>query len=409
MKRLFCVLLALALAGCASAPSGSTASRSAPADAGAGPLAMAAGTVNGAGFFSFSYDADNGGSGLRLARWDFADMTVHIPCTLAGCDHTGDACEARVGGYPLLVLEDAVYVLEREPDEESFSLYERDGQGLHPRRVGETGYWSFCGADEEYLYGFCDGAFGRVSRADGAETYLAHGLQEDFSNYGRILGVWQDRFVAVNWDLSNEQPVRICLLDRDGTVTEAAQVDPAHFSDYNCVFAGGEVFYLDLPTGDVTAVDVDTGALRTASRALRPYNALEEGDFYKCQRWYLLKVQDHIVVRVADFVQDALEQTVFLVNENGSVTELPQRQEMRGFDPALNEDLYNYYVADEQPVPVSVLGEWDDRLVVRCALQLAACETDEGPLYTVQDVYALTGAEDYLAGRETYREFAPAS
>lgn len=403
MKRFTCFLLALALAGCAPAAS-LPESASAPETANA--LTMVDKGVNATGYFTSYYDRRHPETGLLLARWDFEDRTMHIACTAEGCDHTGETCEARLSGYPLSVLEDGVYTLERDEDDEVYFLSVRDADGTRPALVGTTGYWFFCGADEKYLYGFCDGAFGRVSRTDGTETYLAHGLQTDFSDYGRILGVWQDRFVAVNWDINDERPARICFLDRDGNVTEAAQVEANHFSDYSCVLIGSEVFYLDIPTGDVMAVNADTGETRTVTQALRPYNALEAENFYKSQRWYLQKVQDHALVRMIDVTGSTMEATVYRVNEDGTVTELPQRQELRGFDPEQDGDSYVYYATGSRPDPVALLGEWNDQLVVLRAFEFFSFEGPNGPARTTRDVYALTDAADYLAGKENYREFS---
>lgn len=403
MKRLACFLLVLALAGCAPAASTAPGSESAPAAEEAGALVMANEAVNGTGYFAYYYDPAHYEAGTRLVRWDFSDRTMHFACAVPDCEHTGEACEAQLSGYPITVLADAVYTLERGADDTAYSLYVREADGTHPAPVGTTGYWFFCGADEKYLYGFCDGAFGRVSRTDGTETYLAHGLQEDFSDYGRILGVWQDRFVAANWDIDKEQPARICFLDRDGGVTDIAQVDPARFSNYNCIAVENEVIYLDLPTGDVMAVNVDTGETRTVTQALRSCNALEVDDFYKAQRWYLQRVQDRILVRVADLSDDRMIETLFLVNEDGTLSELSQHQELRDFTP--ENGAWFGYTEDGSTDPISVVGEWGDQLVVLNALQASTLETDDGPVQDMQSVYSLMDAEDYLANREIYREF----
>lgn len=400
MKRLFCVLLALTLAACAPASSGVASLPNSEPAAAVSTLTSALSSVNENGFFSYYYDPANSEAGTRLGRWDFRDGTMHIPCTVPDCDHTGAKCEARLSGYPLVVLEDAVYTLELDDSRGLYELSVRDADGTHPRLVGTLGYWNFVGADEEFLYGFCEGAYGRVSRADGTETFLVHGLGKDFSDSGRVLGVWQDRFVAVNWDWSREEPARLCLLDRDGTVTEVARIDPAHFSDFDCVLIQNEMLYLDRPTGDVMAVHVETGEVRTVSQALRPYNALEGDDFYKCQRWYLSKVQNTPIVRVVDLGDGHLEQAAFRVNEDGTVSQLPQRQEFRDYDPELGSG-YN-----SQPEPVTVMDQWGEELVVCCAVQCFTYENEDGTFWATQNVYALTRVEDYLAGRENYREFS---
>ena len=52
--------------------------------------------------------------------------------------------------------------------------------------LNQVGMWIFRGADDEYLYGFCDKAFGRVSRADGSETYLTHDSLSEFVTDGYV-------------------------------------------------------------------------------------------------------------------------------------------------------------------------------------------------------------------------------
>ena len=400
MRRIFCAICLLALlAGCA--PAGSAAPLAENESSAVGePLALVNQSTNGIGYFSLYYDSNSSNPGTLLTRWDFGDMTMHIVCSAPNCDHTSETCEARSNGYPLVVLEDAIYTLEYAPDLELYPLMVRDADGTHPRQVGALAYWFFVGADAEYLYGFCDGAFGRVSRTNGTETFLAHGLQDDFFTSGKVLGIWQDRFVAINWDISSEQPARICLLDRSGDVTEIAQVDPTHFCYPMCILIENEVMYLDRPTGDIVAIHLETGETRTVTQALRSYNALETQDFYKTQRWYLQNVQDHPIVEVTDFVNDSLQETVFCVNEDGSVSELPQRQEMRGFDEQLYKDYYN-----TKDAPLTVLAEWDDQLVVNCAVQFSTIDTVDGPVMNPQSVYAVMDAEDYLVGKEIYREF----
>ena len=148
------------------------------------------------------------------------------------------------------------------------------------------------------------------------------------------------------------------------------------------------------------AVHVEAGEVRTVSQALRPYNALEGDDFYKCQRWYLSKVQNTPIVRVVDLGDDHLEQAVFRVNEDGTVSQLPQRQEFRDYDPELGSG-YN-----SQPEPVTVMDQWGEELVVCCAVQYFTYENGHDIFLAARNIYALTNVEDYLAGRENYREFS---
>ncbi|WP_367925284.1 hypothetical protein, partial [uncultured Ruthenibacterium sp.] len=364
------------------------------------PLVMTSGNTNDAGFFSFYYDPAHSELGNRLTRWDWEDMTVHICCTVPGCDHMGQACEARRNGY-LSVLENAVYTLEQEKDGSFYTLYQWDSQGLHPQPVGQMDYWSFFGADAEYLYGFCDKAFGRVSRANGEETLLAYSLRTDFYDRGSVLGVWENRFVAVSLDPDRAQPARVCLFDREGNVTEVAQIDANRFANQRCALVDSEVVYLDRLTGDVMSVSLDTGETRTVTQALRPYNTLEKEDFYNCQRWSVQVVGNTPVVGVMDRVQNGSNTTVFRVNEDGTATELPQRQQLLDFDSAL----WPGFAPNGRTDPVTVLAQWKGRLAVLCAIQFSAIQTETGPSQHARNVYAGMDAEDYLAGKEIYREF----
>ena len=111
----------------------------------------------------------------------------------------------------------------------------------------------------------------------------------------------------MNWDWSREEPARLCLLDRDGTVTEVARIDPAHFSDFDCVLIQNEMLYLDRPTGDVMAVHVETGEVRTVSQAPVSYTHL---DVYKRQARRVRKNGEDVSLTPREY--DLLE--VFLRN-----------------------------------------------------------------------------------------------
>ena len=137
-----------------------------------------------------------------------------------------------------MVLPDAVYTLEYGEDGDGMSLVVRDADGTHPRVLNQVGMWIFRGADDEYLYGFCDKAFGRVSRADGSETYLTHDSLSEFVTDGYVAGVWQTAFVCVVCHSSDQIPARVCLLDRDGQITEVAQIDPESLSSPYAVCDG---------------------------------------------------------------------------------------------------------------------------------------------------------------------------
>ncbi|WP_367925863.1 hypothetical protein [uncultured Ruthenibacterium sp.] len=407
MKRLFCVVLALMLAGCtpAALEHSSSVTEPTPDSAASNTVCVEtaltpAGSTNSMGYFSFYYNPVNQAVGTQLARWDFGDMTMHIACSAPGCNHIGETCEGRIGGNAFLVLEDAVYTLENGPDGETYTLCCRQADGTHPQTVGTGGQWIFIGADEEFLYGFCNDAFGRVSRTDGTEVFLAHGAQADFCDFGRVLGVWNNRFVAVNWDPAQTQPVRICLLGKDGSVTQTAQVDADRFSSRNCVLIADQVIYFDLLTGDVMAVNVDSGETQTVTGALRSCTALGEEHSFRLQA-----VNGRPIVWDRDIVDGYLMERVFLVNEEGTATELTQRQEWRDYDPALADTYYVYYAPSKEPAPVQMVAQWKDKLVIKRALQFYTYERDGAPALGSKDVYALMNAEDYLAGKETYQEF----
>ena len=83
-----------------------------------------------------------------------------------------------------------------------------------------------------------------------------------------------------------------------------------------------------------------------------------------------------------------------------SYTHLPQCQEFRDYDPELGSG-YN-----SQPEPVTVMDQWGKELVVCCAVQCFTYENEDGTFWATRNVYALISVEDYLAGRENYREFS---
>ena len=85
-----------------------------------------------------------------------------------------------------------------------------------------------------------------------------------------------------------------------------------------------------------------------------------------------------------------------MVNEDGSLSELPQRQQLRNFDPV--RDAGYLLTRDQAQDPVEVLAEYDGQLMVQSALQFS----DSGWVGN----YALISVDDYLAGRENYREFS---
>lgn len=392
MRRFLCaVCLVALLAGCA--PASSTVSsepQSAPEPqsetADAGEL-KAFCPITPAGYFYTSY---KNSYDSRLTVVDPETATGHFACSIPGCDHANDSCEAWVTAMSVWVLDDAIYTLAQNEDG-SRSLSVRDSDGTHPRPLATVGDWIFYGADSESLYGICGDSFGRVSRTDGTETFLLHDAQEKFSDQNSdILGIWQDSFVAARWYGVPGHPDSTCLylLNREGQLTEVARIDSPGLWYDSCILAGDEVVYIDEPTGKVMAVSLADGSSRLVTDQLCSRNIVHENKYYSSANWTLAAVQDQIIVRVVDIPEEKPIENAYRVNPDGSVTELPPHVELRGDVP------------DGTWPPtdtVSVVAQRDDLLVV-----IPAWEYIDGGVF---DNSAFISAEDYLAGRDNYREF----
>ena len=398
MRKLLCAVCLLALlAGCADTPSPVSAVRSSstsaaePADTGE---LMRFSPFNAQGYFSYFYNEAYPAAGTQLARWDPRDMQMHIACSRSGCSHTNAECEAYANEvFSLMMLPDAVYTLEYGEDGDGMSLVVRDADGTHPRVLNQVGMWIFRGADDEYLYGFCDKAFGRVSRADGSETYLTHDSLSEFVTDGYVAGVWQTAFVCVVCHSSDQIPARVCLLDRDGQITEVAQIDPESLSSPYAVCDGEELYYLDERNGRLTALRLSDASVRPVSDTL--CTRMPDG-LFDASSWSWSLLGGTLTARLDAVFPEYSQHCAFVVNEDGSLSELPQRQQLRNFDPV--RDAGYLLTRDQAQDPVEVLAEYDGQLMVQSALQFF----DSGWVGN----YALISVDDYLAGRENYREFS---
>ena len=232
MKRLALLLAAVLLTGRA-APASVPASSNIPEQTAETSSLLywtpCASIPNESGYFSVFHSAD--GTPL-LSRYDFTDMTRHIVCDVPGCTHADSTCPAYLDDSAIVCVPDAVYTFLQQLDEHGTpsglsTMMRRDPDGTDPQPVGTlSSYWFFFGADETYLYGFCDNALGRVRRADGQEQFLAQAGQSRYMACGHILGVWNGQFVTVYWGDSSRS-LQVNLLSREGVETPVAVLESA--------------------------------------------------------------------------------------------------------------------------------------------------------------------------------------
>lgn len=223
MKRLVLLLAAVLLAGCTlSAPASSVPACSGTASDPVQPSETLiyfglpvegyniACQVSENGYFDFFADYEKN-IGF-LTRYDFADMTQHILCDKDGCLHADKTCDAYAPCWQVIALSDAVYTVDYNyaEDGETFTgtqtLVHRDADGMHPRPVSVIGDWAFFGADEKYLYGFCDGSFGRVDRTTGTETLLLHDAQQLYRTAGPFWASGTNSSSLPCWTLTPHRP-----------------------------------------------------------------------------------------------------------------------------------------------------------------------------------------------------------
>ena len=426
MKRLVLLLAAVLLAGCTlSAPASSVPACSGTASDPVQPSETLiyfglpvegyniACQVSENGYFDFFADYEKN-IGF-LTRYDFADMTQHILCDKDGCLHADKTCDAYAPCWQVIALSDAVYTVDYNyaEDGETFTgtqtLVHRDADGMHPRPVSVIGDWAFFGADKKYLYGFCDGSFGRVDRTTGTETLLLHDAQQLYRYCGTFLGVWNEQFVIAVLDPDSAQTLRLDLLSTEGIQTTIARLDlgsnwPEQFACTNAARLEDTVWYL---TDDVSLMGFDLSESRTleGSKALCAYR---QDDLIPT--WSLhsfggkLLAEAHIQRDGAEYPSPYL---AVIAPPDGEPVEVTLKEEFRDHaeEPPPEEGPVF------EPSLIRPLGEINGQLVVRCALQFfqRSFTDTTGELCFFEDhspVYALMDPEDYFASRPVYREFS---
>ncbi|MBS6865618.1 MAG: hypothetical protein KH196_07965 [Oscillospiraceae bacterium] len=248
---LFCtVLCCLALAGCSpSAPGAQPGSTAAPVTQQSSLTWLPAGiacAVSEAGYYDILISSN--GTLRLLALYDFSAKQHRILCDKEGCPHTDESCGAYLPALFLTARPGAVYALcprylAEGTDESGLADFVAMDAGGQNRRTlsAVSDSWTFIGADEQYLYGFCEDAFGRISLTDGTETYLLRNARSAFWQWGKVAGVWDGQFVTVHWgDAARVEGVEIGLLSPEGAYTLLGTVPQDSFLSYSgSVLMGG--------------------------------------------------------------------------------------------------------------------------------------------------------------------------
>ena len=296
---LFCTALCcLALAGCrAPMPGAQPQSTATPAAQQSSLTWLAAGVpcaVNEAGYYNIL--VPNNGALRLLSLYDFSAKQHRILCDKEGCPHTDESCGAYLPALSLTAGPGAVYAmcpryLTDAADESGLADFVAMDAGGQNRRTlsAVSDGWDFFGIDEQYLYGFCEDAFGRISLADGTETYLLRNARSAFWLWGKVAGVWNGQFVTVQWgDDTRVDAIEIGLLSPVGAYTALGTVPAGRFLPYSgSVLLGGTLYYIDNSNGAVMGFSLENGETREVSRALCQYDRDEGSGFHACERWYL--------------------------------------------------------------------------------------------------------------------------
>lgn len=152
-------------------------------------------------------------------------------------------------------------------------------------------------------------------------------------------------------------------------------------------------YYLDERNGRLTALRLSDASVRPVSDTL--CTRMPDG-LFDASSWSWSLLGGTLTAHLDAVFPEYSQHCAFVVNEDGSLSELPQRQQLRNFDPV--RDAGYLLTRDQAQDPVEVLAEYDGQLMVQSALQFS----DSGWVGN----YALISVDDYLAGRENYREFS---
>lgn len=409
MKRLALLLAAVLLTGCA-APASVPASSNIPEQTAETSSLLYwtpyTSIPNGSGYFSVFHSADDT---PLLSRYDFTDMTRHIVCDVPGCTHADSTCPAYLDDYTIVCVPDAVYTFLQQLDEYGTpsglsTMMRRDPDGTDPQPVGTlSSYWFFFGADETYLYGFCDNALGRVRRTDGQEQFLAQAEQSRYMASGHILGVWNGQFVTVYWGDSSRS-LQVNLLSREGVETPVAvlesSISPTGWMEYHGAVLAGSAVCTATPDGTVTEYDLSTGETRVRTTGLCA--AVQQGN----PPVELTSVADGYLLATV-WTEHQGEQW-FLISPDGDCQPFSLTVEERDFADALGATDVS------MPKIVQPVCETSRGLLVQHARQYFFKEShaSDGTPVTFETFatrYALIDPEDYLASRPVYREFTEIS
>lgn len=417
-----CALLCCALlAGCTlTRPGAQPQSSTAPAAQQSSLTWLAAGVpcaVNEAGYYNIL--VPNNGALRLLSLYDFSAKQHRILCDKEGCPHTDESCGAYLPALSLTAGPGAVYAmcpryLTDAADESGLADFVAMDAGGQNRRTlsAVSDGWDFFGIDKQYLYGFCEDAFGRISLADGTETYLLRNARSAFWLWGKVAGVWNGQFVTVQWgDDTRVDAIEIGLLSPEGAYTALGTVPAGRFLPYSgSVLLGGTLYYIDNSNGAVMGFALGTGETHEVSTALCQYDHDEGQGFHSCQRWYLSTAGGALLAMVYgpdDTSGNIWDESLYHIDTStGAASPLSLKREYRNKSP---EDEAAEGPRWGEPGFVTPLAEVPQGLFVIRAYEFYMDsyveENGQAVEYeTSRPVYALISAEDYLAGTPNYQE-----
>lgn len=417
-----CALLCCALlAGCTlTRPSAQPQSSTAPAAQQSSLVAFSslAQNISEAGYYNILYTGDAEHTIYLLSLYDFSEMQHRVLCEKEGCTHTDETCDAYLQASTLVARPGALYTICPryfiDPADESgladFVAMDENGQNRHTLSTISDN-WTFTGADEQYLYGFCEDAFGRISLSDGTETYLLRNAREKFLFWGKIAGVWDGQFVTVHWGNDTRvDAIEIGLLSPEGAYTALGTVPAGRFLPYSgSVLLGGTLYYIDNSNGAVMGFSLENGETREVSRALCQYDRDEGSGFHACERWYLATAGGTLLAMVTGLdSENPWLSTPHQVNiATGAAQPLSLRQEYRSEEPG--GVVFDGPGWNAVPDFVTPLAETPQGLFVACAYEFytASYPGEDGQPVEYpgsRPVYALISPEDYLAGTPNFQE-----
>ena len=417
-----CALLCCALlAGCTlTLPGAQPQSSTAPAAQQSSLVAFSslAQNISEAGYYNILYTGDAEHTIYLLSLYDFSEMQHRVLCEKEGCTHTDETCDAYLQASTLVARPGALYTIcpryfTDQADESGladFVAMDENGQNRHTLSTISDN-WTFTGADEQYLYGFCEDAFGRISLSDGTETYLLRNAREKFLFWGKLAGVWDGQFVTVHWGNDTRvDAIEIGLLSPEGAYTALGTVPAGRFLPYSgSVLLGGTLYYIDNSNGAVMGFSLENGETREVSRALCQYDRDEGSGFHACERWYLATAGGTLLAMVTglDSENPWLSTPHQVDIATGAAQPLSLRQEYRSEEPG--GVVFDGPGWNAVPDFVTPLAETPQGLFVACAYEFytASYPGEDGQPVEYpgsRPVYALISPEDYLAGTPNFQE-----